>query len=581
MALTFKLYIQRYRLSLLFFALGCLFNVHRLYAQDIGNIASANPFEIHGNTSLSAGYYNTNSFKSSRRPFAYSMLMSPVVSVYGVQIPLNFTFTEGSKNVKNPFAQFGLNPYYKWVKGYLGWSNMTWSPGTLNGKTFLGIGVDINPSVFRFGAFYGRLNRPLRENLLGDNVQQPQYKRKGWGLKLGIGKENNFVDFIWLHGKDDPNSIPLPADTLNKIDYTPAENAVIGIKSHQAFSKKKNFIWDIDGSVSAWTRDINSQLLDIGTGFGSGFIKVAIPPRLSTSYAWTAHTSMLYKADNFSLGFDYNRVQPEYRSMGLDYLLNDQQKITLLQTASVSNKKVNLSFNEYYQHDNLNNRKAVRTNRAGINATVNYNANEHFGMVISYNNFNMFQSRGLKEVNDSTKIFQLQNTIVFVPRYTIIGKNSVQNIYTSVSYSRLDDLNKISAQYSKNQTINTNIGYSITLTKLLFTFSPSFNILNTKTPVLGLFNIGPAFAFGKGFVNGKYNVSTSLGFINSRLNGVWSNKTITNTIGFNWKISKTHALAFSNSIMNNRFSGASRHEYKGSITYTYTFNYVVKNNTCK
>ena len=287
------------RMSLLkyFSVLYLVSCVSFLKSQDLGNVTKANPFEIHGVASGSVGYYSTGSFNSSRKPYSYSIMLAPTLSVYGVQIPFNFTFTEGSKNVKNPFAQFGINPYYKWAKGYFVYTNMSWSPTTLNGKTFLGAGIEINPSLFRFGAFYGILNPAVKENLLGPNAQQPQFKRKGWGLKIGVGNENNYFDFIWLHGKDVSNSIPKPTDTLNQLNYTPAENAVFGIKSHQAFLKKKNLVWDLDAAASAYTRDNNSQLVDIGNGIGTKFLHVAIPPKLSTSYAWTAHTNITYKAE--------------------------------------------------------------------------------------------------------------------------------------------------------------------------------------------------------------------------------------------------------------------------------------------
>ena len=254
---------------------------------------------------MSAGYYTSSSFNSTRKPYSYSIMLAPTISVYGVQIPFNFTFTEGSKNVRNPFAQFGVNPYYKWAKGYFGWTNMTWSPTTLNGKTFLGAGIELSPSLFRFGAFYGIMNPAIKENLLGANPQQPQYKRRGWGLKIGVGNENNYFDFIWLHSKDVASSIPTPSDTLNQLTYTPQENAVFGIKSHQAMFKKK-LVWDVDGAASAITRDLNSKLIDIGTGTGTKFLNVAIPIHLSTSFAWTAHTNLSYKTEKYTLGFDYN-----------------------------------------------------------------------------------------------------------------------------------------------------------------------------------------------------------------------------------------------------------------------------------
>lgn len=545
-------------------------------AQNIENIARENPFEIHGTASASVGYYNSSAFNSSRKPYSYSIMLAPTLAVYGVQIPFNFTFTEGSSNVKNPFAQLGINPYYKWAKGYFGWTNMTWSPTTLNGKTFLGAGIEINPSLFRFGAFYGRMNPALQENLLIKNSQLPQYKRRGWGLKLGVGNEDNHVDFIWLHSKDVVGSIPAPVDPLNKLDFTPQENAVFGIKSHQAIFKKK-LTWDMDGAVSAITRDLNSSLLDIGTGIGTKFLRVAIPPRLSTSYAWTVHTNLLYRAENYSLGFDYNRIQPEYQSHGLDYILNDQQKISLIQTFVAAKKKVNVNLNEFYQHDNLNKRKSAKTNRTGLSASVALNLNQHFGAAISYSNYITFQSKGSKELNDTTRLFQIQQTILFAPRYTVFNTKMVHNVFLSASYSRMDDLNNFTAQYTRNNTVNTNIGYSLSLNSLMLNLAPSFNVLYTQTSSFNMLSIGPTLAISKNFLKGALGVNTAITFTASRQNGLWTSKTVNNNIGLSYHITPNHSVKLGNNIMYTFYTLSNSHEYKGEVTYTYTFDYAVKN----
>ncbi len=555
-----------------------LVSIFHIRAQDLENVSKAAPFEISGTASASLGYYKANSFNSTRKPYSYSVMLAPTISVYGVQIPFNFTFTEGSKSVNNPFAQFGINPYYKWAKGYFGWTNMTWSPTTLNGKTFLGAGIELNPSLFRFGAFYGIMNPAIKENLLGPNAQQPQYKRRGWGLKLGVGNENNHFDFIWLHSKDVAGSIPVPVDDLNKLTYTPQENAVFGIKSHQTMFKKK-LTWDADGAVSAITRDLNSELLDIGTGLGTKFLKIAIPPHLSTSYAWSAHSNITYKAETFSLGFDYNRIQPEYQSHGLDYILNDQQKFTAVETFMAARKKINVNLSEFYQHDNLNNRKSVKTHRNGLSATVALNLNQNFGAAFSYSNYFTFQSKGIKDINDTTKLLQLQQSIVVSPHYAIMNTKMVHNIFLSVSYSRLDDFNKITSKFSNNSTVNTNIGYSLSVNKIAFSTSPSFNVLYSQTPSIKLLSVGPTIGFSKNFLKGKLGVNTSITFIASRQNNAWTSKTITNNIGLSYRITKNHSLRLNNNILYNMFLNGTSHEYKGDITYTYTFGYTVKSKT--
>ncbi|MFI4963398.1 MAG: hypothetical protein ACHP6H_06045, partial [Legionellales bacterium] len=227
------------------------------YAQDLGNVQNQKPFDINGALSAGGGYYLSNGFNSTNKPYTYAIMAAPVISIYGFQIPFNFTFTQGSNVVTNPFAQFGVNPYWKWIKIYAGWTNMSWSPTTLFGKTFLGAGIEINPSLFRFGAMYGRFNPAIKTDSSNLNVA-PQYKRRGFGLKLGVGNKDNFFDFIFVRAWDVQNSIPVFSDT--SVNYLPAqENAVFGIMSYQSFLKKK-LIWQLDGAASAYTRDLNSQL---------------------------------------------------------------------------------------------------------------------------------------------------------------------------------------------------------------------------------------------------------------------------------------------------------------------------------
>jgi hypothetical protein len=258
-------------------------------------------------------------------------------------------------------------------------------------------------------------------------------------------------------------------------------------------------------------------------------------------------------------------------------MLNDVQKITMNQSFMAAKKKVTVGFAEFYQHDDLNKRKAVKTHRTGITTTIGLNINQHFGAAISWNNYNTFQTRGIKELNDSTKISQIQNTFVFAPYYLIYNEKLVHNITLAICYSRLDDLNKITATFARNSTVNTNIGYSITANKIGFTVSPSFNVLYAENPSMKLLSLGPTVAFGNMFMKGKISTNLSIGFITSRQNDVWTSKTVNNLIGFTYRVTKNHAIKVSNSISYTKYLTSSTHEYKGDVTYTYTFDYIVKN----
>jgi len=547
-----------------------LFGAAPMVAQDLEQIAKQKPFEIHGAVAASVGYYQSRGFNNTRKPYTYSIMAAPTISIYGVQIPFNFTFVEGSNSIKNPFAQFGVNPTWKWIKVYGGWTNMAWSPTTLNGKTFLGVGLELNPSLFRFGAMYGRFNPAIKENLLGPNPQQPQFKRRGFAIKLGVGNENNFFDFIFLKAKDVAGSISTISDSLNQLDYNASENAVFGIMSKQAMFKKK-LVWLLDGSVSGFTRNLSSELLDIGTGLGTKALKVILPPRLSTGYAWTAHTNLTYKAETFTLGFDYSRVQPEFQSMGLDYILNDQQRFALLENFTLKKGKVGLAFGQFFQHDNLNNRKAAKTNRIGLTASVNLNPSQKFGIALAYNNFVVFQQKGLKPLNDSTKLFMLQQTITVSPKYTIINTKFVHNFYAAITYSRLDDMNKVTAAFTRNNTVNTTVGYAMSHLASNLSFAPAMNILYTKTPLFELLNAGPTVAISKTWWQGKITTSLSGTYTASRQNQLWNSQTINAAIGLGYRVNAHHNLQLNNTIMYTIFTQSTSNEFRGDLTYTYTF----------
>jgi hypothetical protein len=392
--------------------------------------------------------------------------------------------------------------------------------------------------------------------LFNSSPQQPQFKRRGFAVKIGVGNESNFFDFIFLKANDVAGSIPTISDSLNQLDYNASENALFGIMSSQAMFKKK-LVWQLDASVSGYTRNTASELLDIGTGL--------------VTYAWTTHTNLTYKADNFSLGFDYNRIQPEFQSMGIDYIVNDQQRFALNQSFSLKKGKVALAFSQLYQHDNLNNRKAAKTNRTGLTASVSLNPSQKFGIAFAYNNFLVFQQKGLKEINDSTKLLMLQQTLTVSPRYTIINTKFVHNVFSAITFARLDDMNKVTSRFTQNNTLNTSVGYAMSHLASNLSFAPSINILYTKTSLFELLNVGPTVSISKTWWQGKINTSLATTYTASRQNKIWNSQTINGTIGLGYRINSHHDLRLNNTLMYTVFTQSTSNEFRGDLTYEYTF----------
>jgi hypothetical protein len=537
-------------------------------AQNLEDISKQKPFEIHGSVSAGVGYYKTSqTFGNTRRPYAYFINAAPVISLYGIQIPINFTFNEGGSQVRNPFAQFGINPYWKWIKLYGGWTNMNWSPTTLGGKTFIGAGIEINPSLFRFGAMYGMLNPVIagRSDTLSPFVA-PQYKRTGYAFKLGMGNEKNFFDLIFLKGKDHANSVQVS----DKLNFSAQENAVFGIHSFQSFLKQK-LTWQLDGAVSAITRNIASEALDIGESGAAKFLQKIIVPRLSTSYAWTAHTAIHYRAEKFSLGLDYLRIQPEYVSMGVDFILNDQQRFSAYQNFHLAKNKVLLSFQQLYQHDNLNKRKAAKTNRTNVGVNANYQHNQNFGISLGFNNFVVFKQSGSKPVNDTLRLGQIQNMLLITPRYNFFNEKHVHSVQLSLMYQRIDDLNRFTRQFTQNNTINVNTGYTLSLPSINLSIGPSINLLYSVAKTFSILNIHPSLNVGYVFWKGRLSANAMIGYTAGKQNTDWNTQTINNDLSLSYRINNMHSLRTGNSLMYSRSNNFATSEYRGELVYTLSF----------
>jgi hypothetical protein len=207
------------------FCLILWIQIGSLKAQAIENLESEinqrleNPFKLSGNLGLSLGVYQSYGISARRDNFSYLFTGNVNASLLGIAIPLDANFSQLEENFLQPFNQVGISPKYKWVKAHLGYRNMTFSPLTLAGHTFLGAGLEIEPPLkskkigLRISGMYGRFRRPVAAVDAQREGALPAYRRMGYGFKAGIvGKKEaaNYLDFILFRGYDEVNSIQQP-----------------------------------------------------------------------------------------------------------------------------------------------------------------------------------------------------------------------------------------------------------------------------------------------------------------------------------------------------------------------------------
>jgi hypothetical protein len=101
----------------------------------------------------------------------------------------------------------------------------------------LGVSVEINPGLFRFGAVYGNFRREVASDSTNLDAV-PAYKRKGYSFKIGVGNQENYFDFILFKAKDD--TLSAPGFTVED-NVLPAENLVVGVSSRISTKSKLFF----------------------------------------------------------------------------------------------------------------------------------------------------------------------------------------------------------------------------------------------------------------------------------------------------------------------------------------------------
>lgn len=98
-----------------------------LFAQDLENISKQKPFAISSSLDIRGIGYTVDGIQARRSPFTYIVSGSPTITIYGLSIPLSFTFSEQDRSFRQPFNQFGLSPNYKWITLHGGYRNITFS----------------------------------------------------------------------------------------------------------------------------------------------------------------------------------------------------------------------------------------------------------------------------------------------------------------------------------------------------------------------------------------------------------------------------------------------------------------------
>jgi len=462
-----------------------------LQAQDIGTLKDQKPFTFNGNIGGGANGYTSNEEFPTRDPFSWNLYGNFTPSVYGISLPFSFAISQFSESYTTAFTQFGISPSYKWIKLHLGYRNISFSPLVFDGQSFMGTGIELTPKNLYFGAFYGRLNKAISEENNSERPIEPQYKRIGYGVKAGIGGDHTNFSLQYFHAKDDENSIERANDSLTTV--LPQENSVMG--TSWKFTLTKELSLTGDAAVSVLSRDLSYNTVDsIGNKQVPSFLKKLIPINSSSVISWSGQVQLALMLNNFNAILGYRRVEPDFKSLGVPYALDDIEMISANVNTSFNKGKINLNAAFNSQHNNLQNMLSSRLVTRTGNLSLNTFVNQHLNINMNMTGVRILQKDGLLELNDLQRLDQTMITAVLAPSLNFSDLVHQHTISGSFTYTNLNDQNPTTKDQTNGNNVSASLNYGLYFTQKYFDVNSTvlysvYEQQNSQYKSLG-FNVG-------------------------------------------------------------------------------------------
>jgi hypothetical protein len=425
---------------------------------------------------------------------------------------------------------------------------------------------------------YGRLQKAVvADETLNPGIE-PAYRRLGYGIKTSYTKNKDNIDFVVFKAKDDINSnSAIPVNGL----ITPQDNLVLGLNATKVLFKK--LLLNAEVAASALTR--NQQA-------GADSVKSNKVPDLgfllksnNSTALYTAYKiGMGYAEKNYTIGLGYERIAPEYKTLGAYYFANDFENITVNLTTKLFKDKASIAANAGIQHDDLRKTKQSSMKRFVGALNVAYQANKKLNLNASYSNFQSFVNirSNFNQINeltpydnlDTLNYTQLSQNINLSSTYMISqSKEKSQVLNINVSYMTSADKQGGVTQNTGGQFYNLNASYSINFAPKNLSINASINANKNDVSTIHTSAFGPTLGINKAFFDKKLRSSFSASLNRSYANGSVNSNIINFRINNSYVVKKKHNLNLSMVALNRSSATASQSSAKSFTEFTTTLGY--------
>jgi hypothetical protein len=547
------------------FLLGVSLFTYTAAAQDIESVIKAPVLISNGGLSLSQIATLTPGDTTAKNPYALYLAGNLNLNFFSVvNIPLSFAYTNRqlSKEMSLPFNRFSIAPSYKWVKVYAGYASMQFSPYSLAGHEIYGGGVELSPdNGFKISAIFGR----LKKTVSGEEGLDPSHRRMGGGFKVEYAGAAYHIGVNIFKAQDIAGSLP------DSIAVAPQDNLSGSVSA--AINVIKNVRFGAEYGFSALNRN---------TGVGAYRFRLFEAQGDVTVYH-AVKTNLAYTSPVGAVGATYERVAPNYATLGAYYMNSDYENITANFSTVV--KKVNIAVDGGYQRDNLSRQKTNTTSRMIFSGNVSANVNEKLSLSANLSNIQSYlyindvydkvtQTNEFQNL-DTLNVTQMNYTTALNAAYLFQSdKERRQGVNLGFMYQKTAERQEFS-DYSGNDIYNGSLSYQYALMPARFNASAAVNYN---------YNQMPDDLYIQAMT---YNLSLQKVFfeaLRTAFTGTYSNManpsgTLSNV--FNIRLTggyiflKKHNLSLNLAMVHSAGQSATRVQYSANLSYSYVFNAVV------
>lgn len=545
-----------------------------------GTIKNKKPWKISGGINASSVFYTGNA-GSGREPFNYFINGSVAFTMYGITVPASFSFTNRgfSYQYKLPNLpnRLSLHPRYKWITGHVGDVAMTFSPYTLSGHQFTGVGVELSPrGNWKYSLMYGQLQRAVELDTT-TRGSLASYRRRGAGAKIMYEKDKFRIGASVFQAMDDVNSLRLKPDSMQ---IYPQKNTAVSFEI--ALPVAKNFVLQTEVGMSALTRDVRAPKFNDSTGSGDWLQKV-FGGKASTNFYRALKSQLNYTIGSSSIGVGYERIDPGYQTLGAYYFNNDLENITANFAQSLFKGKVNLSGNIGFQRDDLKHEKTGGSQRVVSAVNINYNASEKLTTTLTYSNFQTYtnvkpQFQYINQLTpydnlDTLNFRQLSQNANLNVNY-IVGndKNRPQNLNLNFGFQdSFDEQGGIISKGNASQFYNFAGSFSRTNVKKALSLVGALNLTYNTIGKNQILTWGPTVMTNKQFFSNTVKTGASLSYNISQPDTGPAIQVMSFRMNAGYVFKKKHNISLTGVGMLRTAQQGSQHDITGTLAYNYSF----------